>query len=699
MARLSGFAAVLAALATFTLAACGGQGGGSSSDGISAGDWPSYNRDADETRHSPLTRIDPSNVGELGLAWSFDFDNSHAQEATPLVIDGIMYVASAWNKLYALDAATGKQLWSFDPKVPRDTQLSACCDAVTRGIAYDKGRIFFATLDGRLIAVDAKNGRQLWSEVTVDQSKPYTITGAPRVAKGKVFIGNGGAEYGVRGYVSAYDQSSGKMVWRFYTVPGEPGKRDRAASDGILEKLARPTWHGNVYWKAGGGGTVWDSIVYDKELDQLIVGVGNGGPWDRFYRSENKGDNLFLGSVLALDPDTGAYKWHYQETPGDSWDFTSTQQISLSHMEIDGKQRPVALHAPKNGFFYVIDRRDGKVLSADKFANANWTERVDLDTGRPVENPDARYIDKPFLATVGSTGAHNWHPMSFDPERGLVFLPAQEVPQYYARDPNFAFTEGLWNLGIDPTYGGMPETKEQIAAAKSASKGSLVAWDPVKRKPRWTVEHTSAWNGGVLSTASGLVFQGLADGTFRAYASENGKELWRFDAQNTILAGAITYSVGDTQYVAVTVGGSAGTPAMGRLDGPVAHPPGRLLVFALGAKSTLPKTDRTLASIVVPDNSFSAAQIAKGEKSFGKYCAACHGFGTYSAGIFPDLKRSAYLGSRDGWKSVVIGGALADLGMVSFAKYFDEATAESIRAYVASEAKRQVDGNKASKAR
>lgn len=656
----------------------------------SQADWSSYNGNTDETRYSLLNQINRDTVGRLGLAWSFDFDDSHAQEATPLVVDGVMYVTSSWSKLYALDAATGKLLWKFDPKVPGRFQLNACCDVISRGAAYADGRVFLATLDGRLIALDAKTGSPLWSVLTVDQSQPYTITGAPRVAKGKVFIGNGGAEYGVRGYIAAYDQASGKQVWRFYTVPGERGKKDGAASDDALARLAQDTWFGDDYWKLGGGGTVWDSIVYDAQLDQLIVGVGNGGPWDRKIRSQGKGDNLFLGSVLALDPDTGAYRWHYQETPGDSWDFTSTQQITLTTLTIAGKRRDVLVHAPKNGFLYVVDRTDGKLISADKFVPANWADHVDQATGRPVEAQDAHYMDKPFLATVGSTGGHNWHPMAYDPAQGLVFIPAQTIPEFYAHDDKFAVQKGLWALGIDVAYGGMPETTAQIAAAKKAMQGSLIAWNPVARKEVWRVTHGAAWNGGIVATAGGLVFQGLADGNLRAYDSSSGSQLWSFDAQNAIVAGGMTYEIAGTQYVAVTVGGSNGTPAMGRLDGPLAHPPGRVLVFRLDGTARLPALDTSIPPINAGSGTWSSAQLATGERIYGKICSACHAFATKSAGVFPDLKRSGALPSRDAWRQIVIGGALEDSGMVGFSRYISADEAEDVRGYVTILAKREM---------
>jgi quinohemoprotein ethanol dehydrogenase len=449
--------------------------------------WLSHGGSYAEQRFARLEQINDGNVGRLGLAWSFDFDTHRGQESTPLMVDGRLYVSSAWSKVFALDAATGKELWRFDPQVPGKAGINACCDVVNRGVAFYEGKVFVGTIDGRLIALNADTGMPVWSTMTVDPAKPYTITGAPRAAKGKVFIGNGGAEYGVRGYVSAYDADTGALAWRFYTTPSDPQlPPDGAASDKILKELAAPTWHGRSWLGyGGGGGTVWDAIVYDAELDQLYIGTGNGSPWNRHIRSEGKGDNLFLSSVVALDPDTGAYRWHYQETPGETWDYTATQPIILATLAVAGEQRPVLMHAPKNGFFYVLDRRDGKLLSAEKFVPANWAERIDLETGRPVEMADARFTDRPFLSTVGGAGAHNWQPMSYSPQTGLVYIPAQQIAFVYSQEEKFAYRPGEWNLGVNLTQDPLPTDAEARSAIKQGLQGRLLAWDPVRQKEAW----------------------------------------------------------------------------------------------------------------------------------------------------------------------------------------------------------------------
>jgi len=385
--------------------------------------WLTHGRTYSEQRYSPLDQVRADNVAKLAPAWSLELDTWRGQEATPLVIDGVMYTTTAWSKVVAINAATGEELWQYDPMVPREVAAKGCCDVVNRGLAAWKGRLFLGTLDGRLVAIDAATGKPVWSVQTTDRSLPYTITGAPRVVKGKVIIGNGGAEYGVRGYVTAYDAETGEQAWRFYTVPGNPA--DGFESDAM--KKAAETWFGE-WWKGGGGGTVWDAIVYDPELDLLYIGVGNGSPWNHRQRSEGKGDNLFLSSIVALRPDTGEYVWHYQTTPGETWDYTATQPIILADLTINGEPRKVLMQAPKNGFFYVLDRATGALISARNFVPITWASGVDMATGRPVEDPKARYAEAPALVVPAPMGAHNWHPMSFSPKTGLVYIPAQEVP-------------------------------------------------------------------------------------------------------------------------------------------------------------------------------------------------------------------------------------------------------------------------------
>ncbi|MFC4254806.1 PQQ-dependent dehydrogenase, methanol/ethanol family [Altererythrobacter xixiisoli] len=652
--------------------------------------WMTHGRTYAEQRFSPLTDINAENIGDLKLAWAVELDTNRGQEATPIVVDGVMYISTAWSKVMAVDAATGKTLWQYDPEVIGAKGADACCDVVNRGVAVWEGKVFVGTIDGRLIAIDAATGKPLWDKVTVDQSKPYTITGAPRVIRGKVIIGNSGAELGVRGYLSAYDANDGDLVWRFYTVPGNPADGpDNAASDEAFAKFAGKTWDGK-YWEMGGGGTVWDSFVYDADFDQLIVGVGNGSPWNHRARSNGKGDNLFLSSILALDPDTGAYKWHYQVNPGETWDFTATQQITLADLNIDGEPRKVLMQAPKNGFFYVLDRSNGKLISAEPYAPQNWAERIDLATGRPVEKPEARFADKPALLFPAGIGAHAWHPMSYSPITGLVYIPSMHVPLAYGDDVNYERHIGRWNTGVAfqaPPEGAIEGATpaERRAALAAMNRGTLLAWDPVKQEARWKVEQPFPWNGGTLATAGNLVFQGDPYGFFHAYNAETGKELWKFDAQRGMVAGPISYRANGEQYIVVLAGygGSMGmateSPWMRR-----PAPNGMLLAFKVGGTAKLEQLPPfTPEPYVESTETFTPAQLAEGEKWYFTFCTICH-----RGPVNPNLMRSAIATNRDAWRSVVIDGALADNGMISFSKWITPEQAEAIRGHVLTEAKR-----------
>ncbi len=646
-------------------------------------DWLTYGGTQDEQRFSRLTSINADTVSGLGLAWSHEFDTARGQEATPLVANGVLYTTTAWSKVYAFDAATGAPLWNYDPKVPGETGFKACCDVVNRGVALYDGKVFVGTLDGRLIALDAKTGKQLWSTVTVDQSKPYTITGAPRVAKGLVLIGNGGGEYGVRGYVSAYDAANGKLVWRFYTVPPVAGApADGAASDSVIEK-ARASWSGD-WSKFGGGGTVWDSIVYDPAFNQILIGVGNGSPWDHRLRSEGKGDNLFVSSVVALDADSGEYKWHYQGVPGESWDFTQTQSIILASLKIDGSDRQVMMQAPKNGFFYVIDRSTGKLLSAKNFVPQNWTSGIDMKTGRPIEMPGSRYEKGAFVAVPSGHGAHNWQPMAFNPQTQLAYIPAQEVPLAYVSDNPFVARPGGWNLGVNLAINTLPDDKAALKAVRATLRGYLIAWDPIRQKEAWRVDMGGPGNGGVLTSAGGLVFAGSAKGDVSAYGADTGKKLWSFDAGMGIIAPPITYAVKGKQYVAVMAGygGGYGLPAaFAELAGP--RPNGRLLVFALDAKAPYNVVRAKAAPVVLAKDTWPADVVAKGAVLYGNTCSVCHGGGVLSSGVLPDLRRSAALADKEMWQVIVHDGALKSNGMVGFGKWMSRDDIEAVRAYVA----------------
>jgi len=543
------------------------------------GNWLTHGRTYSEQRFVPLTGINSQNVEQLGLDWYFDLPTHRGVESTPLIIGGTMYVTSSWSMVFALDARSGEELWRYDPEVPKIWAKYACCDAVNRGVAAWGDKVFVGTLDGYLVALDRATGEVAWRVNTINREQPYTITGAPRAIDGKVIIGNGGAEFGVRGYVSAYDAETGEQAWRFYTVPGNPAEGFESAA--IAE--AAETWTGE-WWKQGGGGTVWDSMAYDPDADLLYIGVGNGSSWNRSLRSPDGGDNLFLSSIVALRPDTGEYVWHYQTTPGESWDYTATQSIILADVEIGGESRKVLMQAPKNGFFYVIDRLTGEFISAEPYVPVNWATHVDKETGRPVETANARYQDGPQLAFPSPHGGHNWHPMSYSPQTGLVYVPAQELPWVYANDDDFEFTLGLWNTGTNRAAGDIPTDPMQIAQLAANMRGFLLAWDPVEQKEVWRYQHAGPWNGGTLSTAGNLVFQGNVIGEFVAYSADKGERLWSFATQTGITAGPVSYELDGEQYVSVAVGWGT---LLGILGGPTVAPlqmrnRSRVLTFRLG---------------------------------------------------------------------------------------------------------------------
>ncbi len=651
-------------------------------------EWLSHSGGYDEQRHSPLAQITSENVSNLGVAWTYDLATNRGVEATPIVADGIMYITSAWSLVYALDARTGEERWVYDPEVDKRVGVNACCDVVNRGVAVYGDKIFVGVIDGRLEALDAKTGAVVWSTVTVDQAKPYTITGAPRVVEGLVLIGNGGAELGVRGYISAYSAETGDLVWRFYTVPNPNKEPDDAASDAAFESIGNVSWGDDGEWVTdGGGGTVWDSIVYDHVGDQVIFGVGNGSPWNRTIRDPSGGDNLFLSSIVAVDAKTGNYKWHFQTTPGDNWDYTATQSIILAELPLgkNGTPRRVVMQAPKNGFYYVLDAATGKFISGKPFGPQNWATGLDQN-GRPIEVPAARYTNVPHTQMPGPFGAHNWHPMAYNPDLKLAYIPAQEIPETYAFDPLWATKPAKWNTGADFTTGVPVDLPPGITKFLRASlKGRLIAWDPVKQEPRWTVEHNNAWNGGILSTAGKLVFQGKLDGDFVAYNAETGESLWNHNLRSGGISGPATYSIGDEQFVTITTGWGSGFALITGygFDETVSPTVGKVVTFKLGATGTIPVPDMIEIERTVKAERYGTAdQLNSGMVHYARVCTACHGALAISSGVLPDLRWSAYSGSADAWQAVVAEGVLADQGMVSFSELLTLEEIEAIRAYV-----------------
>jgi quinohemoprotein ethanol dehydrogenase len=553
---------------------------------LETSDWLAYGRTHSEQRFSPLAAINDSTVSGLKVDWYLDLPNDIGLVSTPLVINGVLYFSGTMNIVRAVDAVTGKLIWEHDPEVGKHVgNRKKAGWSHNRGLSYYNGKLFTTTWDGRLQALDLKTGRLIWSAQTFDPDKALTITGAPKAFKGKVLIGNGGSEKGPsRGYVTAYDTERGQQAWRFYIVPGNPA--DGFENEAM--KMAAETWTGE-WWKLGGGGNAWHGFTYDPELDLVYIGTGNGGPWNRKIRSPGGGDNLFLCSIVALDPDNGEYRWHYQTTPGESWDYNSNMDIVLAELmigESEGKKTKVILHAPKNGFFYVINRETGKLISAEPFVETSWASHIDLKTGRPVERVNSRYDTGKFYLTPSPHGAHSWHAMSFNPMTGLVYLPTIHDASFYSDEgidkANFKSIEFKGGIGVRLTS---PDTLPRPYS------GSLQAWDPVKQKQVWSIPQKELWNAGTLTTAGNLVFQGQADGKFCAYNATNGELLWTFDCGLGISAPPITYSLNGRQYISLLVGwggafAGVGNKALGWEYGKHMR---RLITFSLEGKAGLPK--------------------------------------------------------------------------------------------------------------
>ncbi len=641
-----------------------------------AGNWMSVGRTFDEQRFSPLTQINEGNVSQLGLAWYVDLPVDRGVEASPLVIDGVLYNIEPWNVTTAYDAATGKQLWRYDPQVNRDFGRLACCDIVSRGVAAWKGRIYLATLDGRLIAVDAKNGKPVWSVNTFEPVWPYTITGAPRVYDGKVIIGNAGAEGSARGYVTAYDAASGKQLWRFHTVPGNPAD----GYDDPAMAMAAKTWTGE-WWKIGGGGTVWDAVAYDPKLKLIYIGTGNGGPWPWKVRSPGGGDNLFVSSIVAVHADTGKYAWHYQTTPEDEWDFTATQSIILADLTIAGKPRKVLMQAPKNGFFYVLDRVTGELISAEPYVAMNWANGIDKATGRPNINPEAHFGANPVLLTPGPAGGHNWQPMAFSPQTGLAYFPVTELYVAFSRNTSFKPVAGsMSQTGLSAS--GFDVTRK--AMAEYAAKHNtvwLTAWDPVAQKERWRVPFPLRGSGGVLATAGNLVFEGTIHGTLAAFNAATGAKLWDSPIQQIAIAAPVTFTAGGEQYVAVNAGwggGLAHSVDPRGLGVPLSK--ARLLVFKLGGKAALPAMHiRTDGLYRPPLVGVDISMTRTGEELYARHCAGCHG--ERAVGGVKDLRRMDKP-THGEFLDIVIGGKRKERGMASFADLISREEADAIHAYL-----------------
>ncbi|MDG2003323.1 MAG: PQQ-dependent dehydrogenase, methanol/ethanol family [Novosphingobium sp.] len=661
--------------ATLAILLLGGCGRGSQF-GTEA-DWPGHGGAADESGFSRLAEIDSANIDRLGLAWSLDLPGEVTLEATPLAVDGTLYFSGSYSAVYAVDAASGKLKWRFDPEIwNHDPERMHLIFGANRGVAYGQGRIFVGALDGRLIALDAATGEKLWSADTLSDGSLQFLTGAPRVIGDKVIIGSGGGDLGSRGYVTAYNLMTGKRAWRFYTVPGSP---EQNKGDAAME-MAAETWTGE-YWKTGTGGTVWNGMTYDPELNRVYIGTGNSSPYNPRIRSPGGGDNLFLVSIVALDVDTGKYVWHYQMNPREAWDYKATANIIAATLEIDGKPRNVLMQAPTNGFFYVLDRETGKLLSAEKTGKVTWAEGIDLATGRPIEAPNIRYESGETTIWPSPVGTHNWQAMSFSPDTGLAYIPAMEA--------------GATFQLVSPEADGVALGGLSIAMAKTddpnEGTGSLQAWDPVKQSEAWKVKLPTFWNGGTLATRGGLVFQGTGDGKFTAYDAKHGKRLWQFDAGLGIIAAPISYSAGGKQYVAVLVG-YGGSPGAGTkmMQGGWKYgaQKRRLLAFALDGDVSLSPSllaDFTVSPVDDPTIRIDAADVSAGSQLYLR-CVNCHGMQLQSGGVAPDLRESTLAMDMDSLWSVLHDGSLQRRGMPRYEK-LTRGEVRQLRAYVRSGAR------------
>ncbi|MDE2405152.1 MAG: PQQ-dependent dehydrogenase, methanol/ethanol family [Sphingomonadales bacterium] len=647
-------------------------------------EWHGVNGDSAETGFSRLAQIDTANAGRLGLAWFLDLPGEATLQSSPIMVDGTLYFTGSYAGVYAVDARTGQLKWKFEPKVWEHNPFKMNFGfSANRGVVYANGKLFSAALDGRVFALDAKTGAKLWEAESTDPKGMQTVTGAPRVIGDKVIIGNAGADFGQRGYVSAYDVNTGRQVWKTYVVPGNPeGDKDNPAL-----VAAAKTWEPG-FWKKtgmtgpnGGGGGPWDSMTWDEELGRVYIGTANAYDYDPDKRDASGGDNLYTASILALDVNTGKYIWHYQLNPRDSWDYDATQQIVLATLKIGGKARKVLMQAPKNGFFYVIDRVTGKPLSAGAISKINWADRIDMKTGRPVERPNIRYQTGAFTVYPFSGGAHSWMRMAYSPATGLVYVPTmQQGTRFFRGEP----------AGDEMKVGGLVVGDAKVEPGDG--KGTLVAYDPVAAKVRWKVEDATLFNGGTAVTAGNVVFQGTADGWFHAYDARDGKELWKRYLGMGIIAAPSTWSVDGRQYVSILAGYGGSVAAQGgaAIVGWKYAMPRRLFTFALDGKAAmpadLPQPTLKVAALDNPDEVLDPKQVAMGKAMF-MACGACHGKGAIGAGgPAPDLRESPIPLDAAAFYTVVHDGALIEKGMPRFA-FFGKPQIEAIRQYVRSKAR------------
>jgi len=692
---------ILSAFCLLVLAACSGTDE-SDTGPLAAENWVTPGGDIGKSHYSTLTDIDRDNVERLGLAWSADLGTNRGLEATPVVIDGVMFTSGVAGRVYAYEAATGRELWRFEPEVDMQINRTVCCDMVNRGVAVARGKVYVAALDGWMYALDAKTGAVVWkADAVVDRARGDNSTGAPEIAGDVVVIGNAGSEYDVRGAVSAFDLETGKLAWRFFVVPRDPalGPQDHPDLEPALK-----TWDPQSRWDIGGGGAPWDAINYDPETGLVLVGTGNGAPYATSRRSPEGGDNLYLGSIVALDAKTGRLKWHYQQTPGDNWDYTSTPPMILTRMSVDGEERPVVLHAPKNGFLYVLDRRDGTLLRAHPLVRMNWADGVDLKTGRPNLTPErSDYSDGPRIVFPATPGARNWHPAAFDPETGLYIGSVQDLGNaiymtpgqkpYQAKmlnnDAALLFTSDLLAIlpSLPPPLRAAIEALPEMEWVKENPGGTeLRAVDPLTGETKWA-HKMAGWQdrGGALATAGGLVFQGSIDGHLRVFDKDNGALLKEINTGTAIMAAPMTYKVDGVQYVAVMAAwGGGGYPYVPPYSATYTRGnQGRLLVFRLDG-GAVPMPDELPPLEPAPSAPQQASgvtdeTISQGMMLFMGNCALCHS--NQPRSITPDLRRMSE-GTHAAFRQIVLEGLLVSNGMPRWNDRLSEADADAIHAYL-----------------
>jgi quinohemoprotein ethanol dehydrogenase len=669
-----------------------------------ADQWPAPGRDPEGTYYSPLNDIDAGNVARLGFAWQYRLGTHRGLEATPLVIDGVMYAVGNFGRVYALDASTGREIWVNDPSIDGQWGRYACCDAVNRGLVAFAGRLYVGAQDGFLHAIDARTGHLLWKVDTLvarSPHKPYTVTGAPLLAGDVVVIGNSGGDFaGARGYVSAYDLGTGALRWRFYTVPRNPAE---GPQDQPHLAAALATWDSHYRWEKGSGGNVWDGMAYDPALKLVYVGTGNAAPYNSHAGGLKGGDELYAASIIAIRVDTGALAWYYQTVPGDRWDYDSTQKLVLADLDLEGRQRKVLMQAAKNGFYYVLDRATGKLLSAHNFAYVNWTKGIDPKTGRPIGDPRADYDRGPALLFPSEAGAHSWQPMAFDAQRGLTFIPVIESGNVLVEtsDRPAGLVEGQFTTpafapeAYDPLvlrrlYGTLPSFEELARGIKTntASHGVLRAWSVAQHRVLWETPTASSWDGGVLATGSGLVFQGDANGYLNAYAADTGRRVASIELGSSMMAAPMTYRVNGAQFIAIMAGYGGGAVIVGAPLDPASAAyrygnEGRIIALKLGGPTPpLPPPAVDPPPPSPPPQHAGPDELRSGEILYNRYCMRCHVFGR---GVLPDLRRLDPA-THAIFNSIVLGGAYAPKGMGRFDDVLSAADADAIHAYLIDQA-------------